>query len=134
MWRNKKLIVGVTLAAVMLFGGLGAVAFAADSGNDSQSASNVTLLDRVCEIYQEKTGITIDQEALKDSFAQAQRERREAALEKHLAEMVDKGVITEEESSQIQEWWKSRPDVLIDFGPLKQGNFRGMGQPPAPLE
>ena len=77
MRRSKKLIVGVVLAAVLLFGSLGGVALAADNGDDSQPDSRCgALLDRVCEIYGKNTGVTLDSEALKDAFTQAQSEMR----------------------------------------------------------
>ncbi|MFC2016949.1 hypothetical protein ACFLUD_00865 [Chloroflexota bacterium] len=129
MWRSKKLIIGVVLAAVLLAGSIGGVALAADNGDDSQPEARYgALLDRVCEIYQEKTGVAIDQEALKDAFAQIQGEIREAALESHLQYLVDEGQITQDEADEYQIWLESRPDVLI--GPGMHGfggGMRGMG-------
>jgi len=64
----------VLLATALLAGGVGGVVLAADNGEEANSQPGSqcgALLDRVCEIYQEKTGVAIDQEALKDAFADA---------------------------------------------------------------
>jgi len=75
MWRSKKFILAGLLATVVLFGSIGGVVLAADNGEDSQpEARYETLLDRVCEIYEENTGVAINSEALKDAFAQARGE------------------------------------------------------------
>ena len=76
MWRSKKFIVIAVLAAVVLVGSIGGVAFAqTGNGDEGQPEARYSaLLDRVCEIYQEKTGDTIDQEVLADAFAEARGE------------------------------------------------------------
>ena len=81
MWRSKKFIVIAVLAAVILAGSIGGVVVAADNDSENQpEAKYQALLNRVCEIYQEKTGVTIDSQILKDSFAQTQSEMRTGAL------------------------------------------------------
>jgi len=128
MWRSKKLIVGVVLAAALLFGSLGGVVLAADNGDDSQpSALFGALWDKVCAIYEEKTGDTLDQEALKDSFVQARSEMRAEALQNRLQSLVDEGQITQEQADEYLEWQQSRPDVTVQFGFRGHGGFRGMG-------
>ena len=132
MWRSKKFIVMVLLATALLAGGIGGVVLAADNGEeaDSQPGSQYgTLLDRVCEIYQEKTGVAIDQEVLKDAFSQAQSDMRTEALQNRLQNLVDQGKITQEEADQYQAWQQSKPDVPAGFGPHGFGRFRGMGGP-----
>jgi hypothetical protein len=123
MWRSKKVIVIAVLATVLLAGSIGGVAFAqADNGDDGQPEPKCgALLDRVCEIYEDKTGVAIDSEALKDSFAQAQGEMRNEALENHLDKLVEDGKITRDEANEFLEWQQSRPDVPVQFG------FRGRG-------
>lgn len=70
-----------------------------------------TLLDRACAIYEEKTGVTIDSEQLKDALDQAQAELRDGALESQLQHLVDEGKLTQEEADQYLEWLQSRPDI-----------------------
>ena len=129
MWRKKKLIAIAVLAAVMLAGTIGGVALATtDNGDDGEpEAKYEALLDRVCEIYQENTGVAIDQEALKDAFAQAQSEMQTEALETWLQSLVEEGKLTQDEADQYLNWWQARPDVSFGFGFGGRGGFRGMG-------
>ena len=133
MWRSKKLIVGVVLAAALLFGSLGGVALAADNEDDSQPGALFgALWDKVCAIYEEKTGDTLDQEALKDSFVQARSEMRAEALQNRLQSLVDEGQITQEQADEYLEWQQSRPDVPVQFGFRGMGGMRGFGAPCIP--
>jgi len=113
MWRRKKFIIVAVLAAVVLVGSTVGVALAqTGTGDDNQpEAQQGALLDRVCEIYEQKTGVTIDQEALKDAFAQAQSEMRDEALDSYLQNLVDQGKITEEEADQYKAWLQAGPDM-----------------------
>jgi len=128
MWRGKKVMV-IALAAILLVGSsVGVVA--AQNGDDSQpNAANQTLLDRVCEIYQENTGTTIDQQALQDAFAQARSEIQAEAMQNRLANLVEQGRITQDEADQYLEWWQARPDVAVGFGFRGHGGFCRMGGP-----
>lgn len=135
MWRRKKLIIVAVLAAVMLVGSIGGVVLATDNGDDSQPEVRCgALWDRVSEVYEQKTGVALDQEALRAAFAQAQsdmraevlqklREMETEALRNRLQNLVDQGKITQGEADQYLEWQQSRPDVSVGFG------FRGMGGP-----
>ena len=122
MWRSKKLIIGAVLAAVIVAGSIGGVVVAADNGDDIQpEAKYEALLDRVCEIYQEKTGVAIDSQVLKDSFAQSQNELRIDALKNYLQNLVEQDKITKAQADEYLEWQQARPEV--PFG----GGFRGRG-------
>ena len=134
MWQSKKFIIVGVLAAVLLVGSVGGIALA-NTGNGDQSQPEIrfgtlmpgvggihkfntgesinctALLDRVFEIYQEKTGVTIDQEVLKDAFAQARSEMREAALDSYLQKLVGLGKITQEQANQYKAWRHARPDI-----------------------
>ena len=135
MWRRKKFLLVGLLAAVLLIGSIGGVALATDNGDDSQPEARYgALWDRVSEVYEQKTGVALDQEALKAAFAQAQsdmraevlqklREMETEALQNRLQNLVDEGKITQGEADQYLEWWQSRPDVSVGF------SFRGMGGP-----
>ena len=125
MKRSKKfIIIAVTVAAV-LAGTLSGVAFAqTENGDDGQPETKWgALLDRVLDIYEEKTGVAIDQEALKDSFVQARSEMRDEALRNRLQNLVDQGQITQEEADEYLEWGQARPDI-----PLLR-SFRHFGGP-----
>jgi len=124
MWRSKKFVLVALLAAVLLVGSIGGVAFAqTENGDESQPKARCgALLDRVCEIYEQKTGDVIDQEVLKDAFAQAQSEMRPEAiknrfemrpeaLQNRLQNLIDEGKITQEEADQYKAWLQARPDM-----------------------
>jgi len=102
MWRGRKVMV-IALAALLLVGSSVGVVLAADNGDEAGSppeAQHWALLDRVCEIYEENTGTTIDQQALQDAFAQARSEIQAEAMQNRLANLVDKGRITQDEADQ----------------------------------
>lgn len=127
MWRSKKFIIGTILAVVLLAGSIGGAVLAADDSEVSDAeAAYDTLLERVCAIYEEKTGSTIDQDALKESFADAQEEMRNDAMETWLQNQVDEGRITQEEADQYLEWWQNRPDISVGFG--LRGGHRGFAE------
>ena len=127
MRRSKKLIIGAVLGAVVLVGSITGVVLAqTQNGNDSQSgANNVTLLDRACEIYQQKTGAAINQTVLKDAFAQAQKEMRTEALQNRLQSLVDQGRLTQQQADDYLKWWEAKPDVPAGFGFQGRGGIRG---------
>jgi len=141
MWRSKKFIVIAVLAAVVLAGSIGGIVLAADNGDDNQPGAKYgTLLDRVCEIYEQNTGDAIDADELQNAFLQTRSEIQAAAIEARLAKMVENGVIDETQAEELQEWWEAKPDTPIQFGVRGHGEFhgiggmRGFGGPCAPIE
>ena len=140
MWRSKKFIV-IALAAVLLVGSTVGVVLAADNGEEDGSppeAQQAALLDRVCAIYEDNTGITIDPQALQDAFAEARSEMRERELDRRLTYLVEQNKITQEQADEYKEWWQSRPDVPIR--PIRHSLCRrggwcfGSGPCPKPAE
>jgi len=128
MRRSKKFIILAVLGTVVLVGSITGVVLA-QNGDDSQpEARHEALLERVCEIYKENTGVAIDPQELEDAFAQAQSEMRTEALKSCLQKLVDEGKITQEQADQYLEWWQSRPDVPAGFGFGGPG-FPGRGGP-----
>ena len=116
--KKRKWFIPVVVVSVLLIGGIvgGVVVAADDSSNNSESQTSgrfQELLDRACAIYEEETGVTIDSEQMKDALKQALEEMRDEALENRLQNLVDEGKITDEEASQLLEWWQSRPDVEL---------------------
>ena len=136
MWRSKKFIVIAVLAAVVLVGSIGGLVLAADNGDtDPCEAHFDTMLDKVCEIYNENTDPDIDREALKDAFTQARsemlpedmprfREMNPEAMQDHLQELFDQGKITQEQFDEM----KARLESMSEGSPFRSG-FRGMGRP-----
>ena len=128
MRRSKKFIVIAVLVAVVLAGSIAGVVLAADNEDNSQPDTKCdTLLNRVFEIYEQKTGVTIDEEVLKDAFVQARSEMRTQALQNRVQSLVEQGQVTQEQANQYLEWWGAKPDTPIQFGFGGHGGFRGMG-------
>ncbi len=127
MWHSKKFLLATVLAIVVLLGSIGGVALAqTGTGDDSQpAAQHEALLNRVCAIYEENTGVAINSEELENAFTQARDEMQAAAMEDRLAKMVENGVIDEAQAQELQEWLESKPDVAIPFTP----GFSGHGMP-----
>ena len=120
MRRSRKLIIAAVLAAVLLCGSLGGIALAND-GDDGAATKVEALWDRVGELYQQKTGDTLDQEALKEALAEAGEEMRMEAMKDRLQYLVDEGKITQEQADEYLNWQEARPDLPAGFG------FRGPG-------
>jgi hypothetical protein len=127
--RSKKLIIAAVLAGVLLLASLGGVALAQDNDDDSQPGAFFgALWEKVSVIYEQKTGDTLDQEALKEAFTQAQREVQTEAMQNRLQSMVEEGKITQKQADDYLEWQKAMPeDMPFKFGFGGHGGFRGMG-------
>lgn len=134
MWRKKNLIIMAIITVVVITGVLGgfAMASADDQTTNNDNGALVTnpvsanisaLLDRIATIYQDKTGQTLDKQALIDSFQQAQKDIRSEALDNYLNKLVDQGKITSDQAQQFKDWINARPDVPI--GPGLNGGFMG---------
>jgi len=124
MWRSKKFILIAVIAAVVLVGSIGGVVLANDDENQPKAKFG-EFIDKVCEIYEDNTGYAIDTDELQNAIAEAQNEMQAAAIEAHLAKMVENGVIDETQAQELQEWWESRPDV-----PVVPGLGGWFGPPP----
>ncbi len=136
MRSSKKLIIIIATVASVLALTLSGVAFAqtGDAGDSQPQDEGGVLLDRVCEIYEENTGVTLNPEELQNAFAQAGAEMRGEAMEARLQNLVEQGKITQEEADQYLEWWESKPDTKLP-GPFGFsgvhgfcGGMRGMFQ------
>jgi hypothetical protein len=133
MWKRKWFI-PVVVVSVLLIGGIvgGVVIAGSDSSSNTEDQSQAgdryqSLLDRAFAIYEEKTGVAIDSEQLKDALNQARSEIQDEALESWLQDLVDEGKITQEEADQYLEWWQSRPDIGLPLQGLgRHGHGGGM--------
>jgi hypothetical protein len=125
MWRSKKFIIISLIVAIVAIGSISGVALAQGGEDNGPAAGDGNLMERACAIYEENTGVAIDQQALQEAIAQAQNEMQTAAMEARLDKMVEDGVLTEEQAQQLQDWWQSRPDVPFAVGFDGQGMFRG---------
>jgi len=129
--RKRKWFIPVVLS-ILLIGGItgGVVAAAGSSSSNTEDQNQPTdryqaLLDKACAIYEEKTGVAIDSEQLKEALKQAQSEIRDEALESWLQNLVNMGKMTQEEADQYLGWWQSRPDIELPLPGLGGQGPRG---------
>ena len=145
MKRSKKFVLMTLLAAVVLIGGIGGGIALADQEDDVASRPAAwcdgSLVDRVCELYEESTGVAIDGEELGDAFAQARSEacpdgwggwqkRGEVdpeALKARLQELWDQGKINQEQFDAMQDRIEAMPDGMPAFGFRGHGGMLGHG-------
>jgi len=115
MRRSKRLLLVALLSVLAIVGTTAGVALAdSEDGNESEATSQCEeLLDRVCAIYEENTGIAIDPDQLQDAFAQARDEKVIERLESRLQDLVDQGELTQEEADEYLEWWQAKPDISL---------------------
>jgi len=133
MLLNKKLIIIAVSAAVLLVGSIAGVVLAAGNSDANQSkAQGDDLLTKVCTIYQQKTGVAIDETALKDAFTQAGSEMQTEREQTRLQDLVTKGTITQEQADQYLNWLQSRPNLPAGFDFRGGGGFPGRGAPCTP--
>jgi LPS O-antigen subunit length determinant protein (WzzB/FepE family) len=129
MWKSKKVIL-ITLLAVTIVAvsaaGIAAAQEDETEGVNPCEARYVAMMDRVCEIYETNTGVSLDAEQLQEAFAQARRAMFMEAMESYMQRLVDEGVITQGEADEYVEWWQAKPDIVMP-GPsgrsLEFGDF-----------
>ncbi len=109
MSKGRHLIAGM-LVATMALAGVLAGTISADE--ESAGAPRDTLLARVAEL------LGLEQQQVEDAFQQAMSEQRaerqaerEAARDARLQELIDEGILTEEQVEAWNDWLESRPDV-----------------------
>jgi hypothetical protein len=129
MKRFKKKPLIITLVAIAATVGITTgLVFAQDEGDATQpEAQHEALLDRVCEIYEDNTGVAIDPQALQDAFTQAQDEIMAEAMQNRLDALVEKGIITQDQADQYKAWWEARPDTVLPGRPFFGGGPSGPG-------
>ena len=145
MWRSKKFILITALVVAVLAGSIGGVALAQteDEDNGQAETQRGAILDRVCEIYEENTGIAIDSQELRNAINQARSEIMTGMRGQFRQRLIDEGVITQEQLDELEawlesrpdfptdefkEWLESRPDVSFGKGAFGHGKHRGFGQ------
>lgn len=109
-----KVLLSVLLA-VTLLGVPSGIALAQDAQPEPPQKA---VIARVAEI------LGIQQQALENAIRQAQQEQWQKAIEARLNQMVEKGVITQEQAQAFLNWLKARPDIpglrgICGFGPLR---------------
>jgi hypothetical protein len=124
--KKRVLIVAssVVSAVIVLTGLIGATVFAAsDSTTTADKSTNPQ------SVFAEKvaTILGIDQDKVEAAFEQAQKEMQSEALDNRLANMVENGVITQDQADQYKSWLESKPDVPAMMGGSECGPQGGGG-------
>ena len=107
---KKKLLTGAVVGSAGLIALTGAAL--AQSDEDTPGSS---IRDRVAEIL----GISSDE--LQDAVQQAREEFRDEQLAERLAQAVEDGTITQEESDAIASWYDAKPEVLDEIAGAGKG-------------
>jgi hypothetical protein len=128
MRRSKKFIILTVLGTVVLVGSITGVVLAQNNDDSQPEVGPETLLEKVCAVYEENTGVSIDSQELEKAFAQAQSEIQAEALKNRLQSLVEQGKINQEQADQYLEWWQSKPDVPTESG-FRICGFPGMRGP-----
>ncbi len=100
------------------------IAFAGSPDEDANADSGPrqVFISKVANIL----GLEEDQVA--DAFGQARQEMFQEAQEQRLQKAIDDGLITEEEATQIREWWQDRPEALQSLGQPDRPQLRNAWQ------
>ena len=117
MKRGKKIALITIMVVVALAGTIGGVAMAQSGDEEVATTSEnarFAYLERVCEIYEEKTGVAIDVDTLKEALIQAGEEQREHMCNRLQQHLIDEGILTEEQLAELEEWLQSKPDLPIE--------------------
>ena len=128
VFKKKKVIIIALTTAAAIIGITSGVAFAQDEDEDipQPEARQEAMLERICEIYEENTGVAIDAQELQGAFSEFREEMAAEAMNNRLETMVENGIITQEEADQYRNWLESRPEGLMPG--LRQFRF-GPGRP-----
>ena len=133
MKRGKKLAL-IALTGILVLGGIlggTAVTFA----DDETIPADNPLVNRIAEIYEANTGTPLDIDQLQQAFTEARGDLRLEARDSHLDQLVEDGVITQEEADEMKAWMDARPDTSFgranmgadsQFGKMFRGQ-RGLG-------
>ena len=113
---KMKILAGLVAAVVVAAAVVGGVALAQGGGddNDGKGAGGATLYERAAAI------LGVDAGDLEDALRQAKHEMTTEKMESHLAALVEKGIIDEDEAEEYREWFSERPRDM----PAKMGRHR----------
>jgi hypothetical protein len=130
MWTRKRIAVIAVSVALLLVGITGGVVLAQNNDNTQAPPQGEDLLAKVVTIYQQKTGVAIDEAQLQASFQQAEQEIQQAREQAMIQNLVTQGKLTQDQADQYLNWLKSRPE-LPGFGRGFgfEGGFPGRGGP-----
>ena len=107
---KKRWLVATVVVAVMAIGVTGGAALAQEQGDPEAKSPLQSLASRVASI------LGLDEQVVKDALDQARRELHDEAVERKLAQLVEKGRLTQEQADEYLQWYRSRPEFTPGFG------------------
>lgn len=111
MRKHWKLTLIALAAVLVLTMALTTNVFAQEEASTTQGPLQ-TFISKVATI------LGIDEAQVTAAVEQAAQETRDEMVQQGLQKAVDNGNLTEEQATEIQEWWESRPEALQQPGAL----------------
>lgn len=102
------LVAVAVLAAVV--GTTVAFAGSPDGDVDTDGVPRQVFISKVANI------LGLEEEQVADAFILARQEMFQEAQEQRLQKAIENGLITDEEATQIQQWWQDQPEALQSLG------------------
>jgi len=113
--------------AVIIAIAIGTTLAFADSPDDNATAEGPrdVFIGKVAE------SLGLDDEQLAEAFKNARQEMVGEALQLRLDKAVEEGIITEDEATEIMDWWNDRPEALEKLSPpARRHHLRDVWQTP----
>ena len=117
---KKRLAVILSVTAVSVLAAVGIFAGIAAQSTDNDDSKR-SFAERVASI------LGLETSDVEDAFAQAKDDIREERTGGYLANLVENGKLTQEESDAIQTWLDAKPDVEFSFDATVKASKRGWG-------
>ena len=132
---NKKIVIPVVLAVVVVAGTVLGVtmAFASDSTTPTTTTATVTTNPKDTLATKVAAILGIDEAKVQAAFTQAQKEIQAEQLDKQLAQLVTDGKITQAQADAYKAWLNTKPDdtayqnsmkTWMDANPLANSNVQ----------
>ncbi|MDY6917600.1 MAG: hypothetical protein SVP26_06590 [Chloroflexota bacterium] len=108
----------IALLAIAIIGVMAgsAVAFADSSEGDADATEGPrqVFVTKVADI------LGLETEQVANAFQQAHQEMFQEGQQMRLQKALQEGLITEDEASEIQDWWQQQPEALQKLGPVNR--------------
>lgn len=112
MRKHWKLTLIALAAVLVLTVALTTNVFAQEEASSASQGPLQTFISKVATI------LGIDEAQVTAAVKQAAQETQDEMVQQRLQKAVDNGNLTEEQATDIQEWWQDRPEALQQSGAL----------------
>lgn len=109
----KYVAIGAVAIAILAATIGGAVAFADSPGGDDEVAAGPA------QVFAGKVAdaLGLSQDEVANAFREARQEMAEGAMQQRVENALEEGIITQDEATEILDWWQDRPEALEKLGP-----------------